>query len=78
MLAESLKEFKEQRMLNIKRCIIGEWSSALEENDQAAFDEAISDYTISNRQLLRILRDSGAMYSLEALRRHRNEECPCR
>jgi hypothetical protein len=78
VLAEALNEFKTKRLMEVKRCIVGEWSEALSDNDQQVLSEAMMDYSISNRQLLMILRNAGASFSLEAIRRHRNEECPCR
>ena len=78
MLAEALNEFKNKRLMEVKRCIVGEWSEALSDDDQQVLSEAMVDYSISNRQLLMILRNAGASFSLEAIRRHRNEECPCR
>lgn len=77
MLADALKNFKEERASAVRRCVVGEWSTTLSEEDQGLLVEALADYTISNRQLLKILRDAGASYSLEAIRKHRNQECPC-
>lgn len=78
MLADAIKDFKEQRLLEVKRCIITEWAHSLSEDDQTAFEQVMIDYSISNRQLLKIFRNAGATFSLEALRKHRNEECQCR
>ncbi len=76
MLAEAIKEFKEHKRVS-KRCIVGDWSLALSEEDQIQLKDAILDNEISTRQLHKILRSAGATFSLEAIRKHRNEECPC-
>ena len=77
MLAEALKEYKQTRATTVRKCIVGSWSSNLSEEDQASFKEALQDYSISARSLLNILNNVGASFSLEALRKHRNGECPC-
>jgi len=77
MLSEAVKDFKSQRVNAIKRCIVGEWSLTLSEEDQEVFNEVIVDFSISTRKLLTILKTAGASFSLEAIRKHRNEECPC-
>lgn len=76
MLAEAIKEYKEQRLLE-KRCIMGEWSSKLPAEDRKELEDALVDGEISTRQLHKILRSIGATFSLEVVRKHRNEECPC-
>lgn len=77
MLAEALKDYKHTRATQVRLCIVGGWSSTLSEEDQASFKEALEDYSISARSLLTILNNVGASFSLEALRKHRNQECPC-
>jgi hypothetical protein len=77
MLADALNNFKQARDSAVRRCVVGDWSTTLSEEDQGLLVEALADYTISNRQLLKILHNAGASYSLEAIRKHRNQECPC-
>lgn len=77
MLSEAVKEFKTQRVNAIKRCIVGEWAQTLSDEDAEVFNEVLVDYSISTRQLLTVLKTAGAGFSLEAIRKHRNEECPC-
>lgn len=77
MLSTALKMYRNSKANERKLCVIAQWVAELSEEDASSFEEALVDYSISNRQLLNILKSVGAPFSLEALRKHRNEECPC-
>lgn len=77
MLADALKEYKTLKSTQVRRCIVGDWSAKLPAEDQEVLEEVLNDVSISNRALLTILRTADANYSLEALRKHRTQECPC-
>jgi len=77
VLSSALSEYRNAKQNTRKSCVIAQWATDLSEEDSASFAEALTDYSISNRQLLTILKSVGAPFSLEALRKHRNEECPC-
>jgi|GEM_PF-5811974 len=78
MLAEAVKSFKEHRLLEGKRCIVGEWVEALSDEDKVAFTETIDDVMMTTRDLHQICRSVGATFSTESVRRHRTQECACR
>ena len=77
MLSTALKLYRNSKKNERKHCVVAQWAVKLSEEDASSFTEALVDYSISNRQLLNILKSVGAPFSLEALRKHRNQECPC-
>lgn len=77
MLAQAIKEFKEQQLLATKSCVVGAWISLLSEEDQKSFSEAAKDPIMTTRDLHQVCKNVGATYSLESVRRHRNRECAC-
>jgi len=77
MLAEALQDYKIKISTQVRKCVVGEWSDHLSEEDQVLLEEALNDASIPNRALLQIFRTVGATYSVEALRRHRTEACAC-
>jgi hypothetical protein len=77
MLASAIKEFKEQRLLITKRCVVGEWVAALSEEDQESFSNIAKDPMMATRDMHQICRSVGATFSVESVRRHRNQECAC-
>lgn len=77
MLSTALRAYRTSKKNERKLCVIAQWVETLLEEDTSSFEEALTDYSISNRQLLNILKSVGAPFSLEALRKHRNQECPC-
>lgn len=77
MLAQALADYREYLVTASKRCSVGRWGMSLSEEDKAAFDLSIKDFSISNSALFSIFRKSGADFSTETLRRHRNGDCGC-
>lgn len=77
MLAKALQEHRDARSSKQKQCIVKEWAGTLEEADIVHFNDAMGDFTLSNRELHQIFRNAGASYCLEALRKHRTQVCPC-
>lgn len=77
MLSTALKDYRAAKKSERRTCVIAQWATGLSDEDTLSFEEALVDYSISNRQLLNILKSVGAPFSLEALRKHRNQECPC-
>jgi len=77
MLLEAVEQFRKQQSEKIKLCIVGEWAVNLSETDKKAFLDVCEDFSISTRKLLTVLKTAGASFSLEAIRKHRNGECPC-
>jgi len=76
MLAEALAEYKELNLRN-KYCVVGNWSKTFTEEDLAQFKIALEDDSFSTKDLYVVFNKIGAPFSLESLRRHRNQECSC-
>ena len=77
MLAKAIQEFKEQKLLTTKHCVVGAWVSALSDEDQESFSNVIKDPFMATRDLHQICKNVGGTFSVESVRRHRNLECAC-
>lgn len=78
MLAEALAEFKKQNKIHdVKSCIVGEWINTLSEQDKEEASKLLFDDPISNHKLHIFLETINVDISAESLRKHRMKGCAC-
>ncbi|CAB4122085.1 hypothetical protein UFOVP27_51 [uncultured Caudovirales phage] len=70
-------EAKEKNPYVAGMCVVGAWSTSLNENDLAAFKTSLDDDDFSTRSLFDIYKAVGATFGLTSLREHRNGTCTC-
>ena len=58
-------------------CVVGAWSTTLNEKDLAAFKTSLNDDDFSTRSLFDLYKSAGATFGLTSLREHRNGNCTC-
>ena len=69
---------KEENILVIGKCVVGQWAAPMLEADHKAFEDSLNDEDFSTRSLHTLYKNAGATFGLTSLKEHRNGNCTCR